>query len=263
MVSVNEVLKSILNRFESGDLPEAIAYSTFPALDIPLAGWSLLNRTLVYVAGTSDARGFRQWQAVNRRVRKGAKAIYILVPRIVHPGKDDVEENHVLTGFLAKPVFRLEDTEGDPVQYSTPTLPEFPFIAKAEEWSISVKAVSGNNNYYGYFSESGREIGLASREESVFYHELAHAACARLREKKEPREEWVEEIVAELTAAVLCNLVGKKSKYLGNHYRYIEHYARQAKLTPIQACLKTIREVEKVLELIMMKSESAEPPCPS
>ncbi len=29
---------------------------------------------------TEDARGFRQWEKVGRRVKKGAKAFYILAP---------------------------------------------------------------------------------------------------------------------------------------------------------------------------------------
>jgi hypothetical protein len=53
---VKSALEGILQRFESGDIPEAIAYSTFPLYDIPSARWSLLNRILMFIAGTSDAK---------------------------------------------------------------------------------------------------------------------------------------------------------------------------------------------------------------
>ena len=46
----------------------------------------------------------------------------------------------------------------------------------AQEWGISVKAIPGNYRYSGYFSQDRREIGLASKEETVFFHELAHYA---------------------------------------------------------------------------------------
>jgi len=67
---IKEVLKTILDCFESGNIPQAIAYSVFPIPDIPSSRWSLLNRTLMYIAGTMDARGWNQWKKVNRYVKK-------------------------------------------------------------------------------------------------------------------------------------------------------------------------------------------------
>ena len=57
--------------------------------------------------------------------------------------------------------------------------------------------------------------------------------------------------MAELSAAVLCQIVGKTSKFLGNSYQYIERYASQARLTPAQGCLKVLSDVESVLNLIL------------
>ena len=76
---VKKVLNSILRRFETGDIPEAIAYSMFPFPDVPSATWILLNRTLMFLHGTFDARGMHQWNKNNRFVKKGSKAFYILV----------------------------------------------------------------------------------------------------------------------------------------------------------------------------------------
>lgn len=209
----------------------------------------------MFLSGTADARGFRQWNDVNRYVKKGAKAIYILVPRIekrkIETDDGDDEEQEILRGFLAKPVFRVEDTEGDPLDYHHIKLPELPLIETAQEWGISVKAVPGNYRYYGYFSQARKEIGLASKDETVFFHELAHAAHFRIRGKTESRDNWKDEIIAELVAAVLCKMVGKSSRYLGNNYKYIQHYAEKQNLSPVKACLKVIRDVEMVLDLIL------------
>jgi len=57
---VKQVLNDILERFKSGDIPEAIALASYPALDIPSSQWSFLNRTIMFLAGTGDARGYRQ-----------------------------------------------------------------------------------------------------------------------------------------------------------------------------------------------------------
>ena len=53
-------------------------------------------------------------------------------------------------------------------------------------------------------------------------------------------QDWKQEIVAELSAAVLCHLVGKTSMYLGNNYKYVATYAKEANLTPVQGCLKVM-----------------------
>lgn len=249
---VKNVLNSILDRFKSGDITKAIAYSMFPIPDIPAAKWSLCNRTLMFFAGTSDGRGFAQWKRANRSVKKGSKAFYILAPRFARKENDDGEEETFLAGFLAVPVFRCEDTEGEPLDYQKIELPKLPLIEVAEEWGISVKAIPGNYRHYGYFRESNKEIALATKDEVVFFHELSHAAHAKVLGKLKKGQDWKQEIVAELSASVLCQMVGKDGdKYLGNAYQYIDSYAKKAKVTAISACFKVMGDVEKVLGEIL------------
>ena len=70
-----------------------------------------------YLSGTYDARGYNQWKEAERTVKKGAKALYILVP-MIYKVKDkpdaNEEESKQLKGFKAMPVFKVEDTEGGP-----------------------------------------------------------------------------------------------------------------------------------------------------
>lgn len=273
---VKQALEGILQRFETGDIPEVIAYTTFPVYDVPSARWSLLNRILMWLAGTADARGIRQWNKVGRKVKKGAKSFAILAPRLVSLEKkeDQVEEGadpeetvkeagiqeeplkeesiKVLAGFLAVPVFRVEDTEGEPLSYEKITLPELPLMEVARELGVSVRGIPFDTLYYGYFNQSSDEICLASEDEVVFFHELSHAAHRKvLGEKLKGGQDWKQEIVAELSAAVLCHLFGKDpSKYLGNNYRYISRYAEEAGLTPVQGCYRVVKDVEAVLGLI-------------
>jgi len=255
---VKLALQSIVDRFEAGDIPEVIAYSTFPIPEIPAAKWSLLNRTLMFIAGTRDARGFKQWQDVGRHVKKGSKAITILAPRFVKKDRESREdETMILAGFLTVSVFRVEDTEGDPLGYKEIQLPEFPLIEVAKSWGISVEAIPGNYRYFGYFSPGQNQISLATKEETVFFHELAHAAHEKVLGQLKRGQDWKQEIVAELSAAALCRLVGKGSKYLGNNYRYIERYAEEAKLTAVQGCLKVMKDVENVLNLILKEQPEA------
>lgn len=260
--SVQEVLRAIVARFEAGDIPEAIALSMFPIPNIPAAKWSLLNRTLMFLAGTQDARGYRQWQEAGRQVKKGAKAFLILAPRFRKKIEEEDEEGVILTGFLSVPVFRLEDTEGAPLDYEQLELPELPLLEVAQTWGISVKTIPGNYRYYGYFSQTRQEIALASREECIFFHELAHASHKKVLGQLKPGQDWKQEIVAELAAAVLCKMVGKTAEHLGNAYCYIARYAAQAKLGVAQACLRVMSETEQVLNLILKPAEALASPLP-
>jgi hypothetical protein len=153
---ITEALDSIVSCFESGDIPEAVAYSVVPVADIPSAQWSLLNRALMYIAGTMDARGFLQWKRAKRYVKKGARALYILVPRMVIREKEDGEEKEVLAGFLARPVCRMEDTEEELLVYQKIELPDLPLMERAQEWGISIKTIPANIDVMDIFQTNRR-----------------------------------------------------------------------------------------------------------
>ncbi|MCK4818353.1 antirestriction protein [bacterium] len=259
---VKQVLNTILDKFKSGDIPQAVAYSMFPISDIPSAKWSILNRILMFLAGTQDARGIRQWNKVNRYVKKGSKAFYILVPHIKKTeDKETGEEREVLVGFLARAVFRYEDTDGEPLDYKQIELPNLPLLERAEQWGIQIKAIPGDYRYKGYYLSSKKVIALATKEECVFFHELAHSAHERIKGDLKVGQDPIQEIVAELSAQALCRIVGKSAdKYLGNSYRYIEAYAERLNITPYTACLKVMSETEKVLNLILRGEGSIDLP---
>jgi len=249
---VKSVLNSILEKFQTGDIPEAIAYSMFPFPAVPSAKWSLLNRTLMFLSGSMDARGYRQWQHVNRYVKKGGKALYIIVPylKVI---KDELEERkYTLTGFGVKAVFRVEDTEGSDLEYENIELPDVPLMERAEEWGISVRAIPGNYQYFGYFSVDRKEIAIATNQECVFFHELSHCADYLLNGGLKKGQDPLQEIIAELSAQALAIIVGKSAEdTVGNSYRYIQKYADQLDISPHTACLKVMSQVEQVLNLIL------------
>ena len=249
--NVKQVLNQILERFRDGNIPEAVAYSLYPIPDIPSARWSLMNRTLMFLGGTSDARGYRQWQQVNRFVKKGGKALYILVP-FIKKVDDGGDEKQMLYGFGCKPVFAVENTEGEQLEYENIELPDLPLLDRAQEWGISVKAIPGSYRYQGFYSQDRKEIALATPEEKVFLHELSHAGHEKIKGKLLNGQDPLQEIIAELCAATLCKLVGKQlNDTFGNSYRYIERYAEKIKMSPHSACLKVMSETEKVLNLIL------------
>jgi len=261
---VKEVLNIIVEKFKSGEIPEAVAMASFPVHDIPSGKWSFTNRTLMFLAGTADARGLRQWNEVNRWVKKGTRAIYILVPCFRRERDDETgEEKEVLRYFKSTSVFKYEDTEGKEMDYKIIELPNLPLLDRAKEWAISVKAIPGNYRFSGYYSPERREIALATPEEKTFFHELAHAGHGRIKGGLRNGQDPLQEIVAELSAQALCRLVGKQTNdTTGNSFRYIERYAEKLKMAPHTACLKVLGETEKVLNLILNGEDQALRPSP-
>jgi len=245
---IKQTLASILDVFKSGQIPEAIAFAAFPPFNIPANKWSFLNHLILWINKTNDARGYRQWLEAKRHVKAGSKAIYILAPRFKKEKNGQGEDELKLTGFLGVPVFKAEDTEGEPLNYEK-AIPNFPLMDKAKEWGLNVKAVEGNGIYWGAYN--GRDIKLATPEECVFLHELSHHAHKLVKGELAPGQDWKQEIVAELSAEAIGRLVGRKTDTTGNSYRYIENYAKKANLNPITACLQVLSEVEQVLNLIL------------
>jgi hypothetical protein len=215
---------------------------------------------LTYISETNYARGIRQWNKVNRFVKKGSKAIYIIVPYFK---KEPVEEEEgkdgckILKGFMARAVFRYEDTDGEELDYKQIQMPELPFIEKAKEWGIKVEIIGGNNHCYGYYSPRREVIALASPEEKVFFHELAHASHKRIDKNFNELKMSAKEIIADFTAQVLCRIVGKKyEQNLGETYGYITKYASKMQMSAHSAGLKLISDVEKVLDNILGKEHA-------
>jgi len=256
---VNSVLKGIVETFKTGNIPEAVALASFPIPDTPSSSWSFLNRTIMYLSGTIDARGFRQWKEVDRWVKKGAKAIYILVPCFKKMTDEESGiESEVLLSFKASPVFRYEDTNGKELNFRQLEVPELPLIERASDWGINVKAIPGNYQYRGYYAPGKKLIAIATPEEKTFFHELSHAAHERIKGLLKKGQNPLQEIIAELSAQALCRIVGKREHdTTGNSYQYIKRYARKVRLSPSKACLKVLGETEKVLNLILKGNQSS------
>ncbi|MBI4487499.1 MAG: M48 family peptidase [Deltaproteobacteria bacterium] len=261
-----ESLQRILKSFEEGTVPEALAHTVIPTLDVPCNKWSLNNRLLTFLAGTSDARGIRQWNEVGRRIIAGKKAFYILGPIILKAkagvegkeGSED-EEGKLLRGFKAIPVFRLEDTEGTPLEYPPVEPPQPPPLAEvAEAWGIHVAYQAIESSRLGYYSPGKKQIVLCTHDEEVFFHELAHVAHEKVNGTLRPGQTWQQEIVAELTATTLMHLYGRAPND-GGAYRYIAGYAEKAGKDVYRACLSVIAEVEQCLDQILFTVQPLTP----
>ncbi|MBT4611766.1 MAG: hypothetical protein HOC05_17120 [Gemmatimonadetes bacterium] len=256
-----DVLQQLLSAFEQGTVPTALARTCIPPINVPCHQWSFNNQLLVFLSETNDARGIRQWKNTGRWPKKGSKAIYILGPMTIKKTEEndrgEAEEQFIITGFKAIPVFRVEDTTGKdldypPIQPSSPP----PLVNVAEDWGVNVRYAPSKADYYGYFAPTSKEIVLCTHDEDVFFHELAHAAHERINGKLQSGQQWDQEIVAELSAATLMHLYGRQPQD-GRAYQYINAYAQRAGKDTHKACLSVLDQVQQVLNLIIQRQEQA------
>ncbi len=259
---IQEALESVLAMFRTGELPQRIAQTVIhkKTSDIPSAAWSLGNQLIMLAAGTTDARGYRQWQEVGRQVRKGARALYILAPITATITEEDPETREerkrtIVRGFRDIPVFRYEDTDGDPLQsptYDPPTLPPLYHVAQRFASRITYVPFVGQA-WRGEYRIGSREIRLATHDERTFFHELGHAAHATFRQLHGGQHPD-QEIVAETVSAVLCHLYGFDG-YLYHGMSYIQGYAGG---DAVRGIMRVLADVERTLDLILTAAEGEE-----
>jgi len=264
-----DVAQKVIQAFEQPEcLPKALA----PILikrkdDVPCRRWSWHNQLLVALCGTVDARGIRQWRSVGRSIKKGCHAAWILAPltKTITEETDNGEKRpkHILYGFKSIPVFRIEDTDGEPLPATDDKydawVQELPLMEVAQAWNINVGTYTqgGSQNtlgYYKYGSAGQKAIMLGVENMSTWVHELVHAADHKLDNRKQER--WCKEIVAELGSAVLLECLGMTHDAdIGGAYEYIRHYATAAKKPVVKACIEVLDRVCNCVSLILDTAE--------
>lgn len=245
--------------FESGKLPPAVARTMIrrQADDVrPSDKWSLGNRLLMAINDTFDARGFKQWKEIKRNVKRGAKAFHILAPNTVkkkvwvkdsETGEEEESERMMITGFRFIPVFRVEDTEGEPLpEYAPPAPP--PLFDVAAEMGIEVKYTPGDGSCYGSFQPGRNRINLYTHDIKTYFHELAHAVHNTIRPLVGGQVP-AQEIVAETVACTLCEVYGYTG-YSWHGWQYIQSYAGGEPRQALKHVMKVLADVEEVLERI-------------
>ena len=263
---IQEASQKLIDMFARQDFPPALSRTIINRMQEdgkPSDKWSITNQIIMMLSGTDDARGFRQWQQAKRSVKKGARAIYIFAPiitkitekRIDHnTGYVITEDKSVLCGFKLVPVFRHEDTEGEPLNipdYSPPVLPPLTNVAEFLGCTVSYKPF--NHYAFGSFNPYG-EISLYSHDVNVFFHELAHLAHHKIKGLK-PGQVGEQELVAEMSSCILCELYGYKG-YQYQGWEYMQHYGGGDPVKTIQNIGALLNEVELVVNFILKVEES-------
>lgn len=241
----------IVKKFQTGDLSPIVKVARLQiSKDIPAANWSFSNQVIAFAQTDSiDCRGYRQWQKVGRQVQKGSKAAYIIYPKKVKAKDEDGKPVYICIGFGATAVFPrhtttvIEGQEDLDINYEPTQLP--PLYDVAIKLGIQVEWIPLPPDRLGDATTDGSKIRMATHDQSTFFHELAHAAHARIDGKLKNIQDAEQETVAELTATVLMQLYGIRD-HTGNAWKYISAYNTD----PLKAILKAISKVGQVIELL-------------
>lgn len=236
--------------------------------DVPCRRWSWHNQLLCEMAGTRDARSYEQWHAIERFVKRGSKAFWILAPWVTALDENMDEgakpERGIVHGFRSVPVFRVEDTDGPPLNTESQCdrpMGSLALRSVAESWGIDVEthfyASSHPLEFFGT-GAMGSAVMSGADNLSAWIQELVQAAGHRLFPQSDSG--WDKDIVAELGSAVLLEYIGQNREAdLRNPYEYIRRHASQNQVPMVKGCIRILDRVCGCVKLIL---DTAEQSCP-
>jgi hypothetical protein len=235
------------------------------ALDIPgnvgntyrrLYDYSMGNLAFLLAQGVTPqpVASYDRWKQVDRHVKRGAKARYILRPITVKL-KDELDDEgnpkSLQTFKAVKSVFPLEDTEGEPL----PPPLELPIWSQERcLGNMAIKLVEFANFYgnaQGYSAVGEIAINpIAVRPEATLFHELGHHACKHLERSIEEygMHRGVFEFEAEGTAHLVMKELDRLTPEVANKQRgYMQSWTKGA-VKPSNASVRTIfKATDKIL----------------
>ena len=164
--------------------------------------------------GATRVAGFNAWRKLNRFVRKGEKAIWVLAP-MIYKNAEDGETDRVIRGFKFVPVFDIAQTDGEELPSICNRLDgddpkglyaQLLIVARSIGFTVEDHEFNGSAN--GDCCHADRRIRVETtntpaQRVKTLAHELAHAL---LHESHDNRA--LAELEAESTAFVVCQVLG-------------------------------------------------------
>lgn len=257
------ILDKLIESFEKPEkLEDAIIKTFLEPLDVPQAKYSRLNRILLFIQGSQDARGNAVWRNLKRFPLDWSKQVFIRLPKTMTIKDKENEENDktITTGFILKGLYTYENTYGAKIpeyeKLKPLSLP--PLIDVAEKWNIPVKYLHvGETNAFGNFNPSTNKINLSTHDSETFFHELGHAADQKINGNLKGGQDPQQEATAQLVAGVLSQMYGKR---MDKHtYEYILMYSKDDPKKAMNLISKVLVNVTKILELILETTNYSKP----
>lgn len=256
-------LEGLLDKATPSDYWEAYAQKIFRTPDdAPCRKWSVSNFLLMRQQRSGDARGFNQWKAVNRNVKKGAKAIYILAPIMIKIEKENKETGEkedlcLNRGFRLLPVFSYADTEGEPLP-GAPDISGWNVTRLCEALGVEVSVTPSANGEAGAYDPNTKKIRISIDNPQTLAHELSHYLDHTLNLTPVGRLNYdyaLGELVAEGSAYAMAEALGFKpseDKTAG----YLKSWGSKDGKDAKEMFKKALPRIEAILEFVKKTLDS-------
>lgn len=250
--NAGQILDNLVKSFENPQfLQDAVIKTFLDPLDAPQNAYSRMNRILLAIQGSYDARGNAAWRKLNKFPMNWSKQVFIMMPKTIKiHDKENEEEKTITTGFFFKGLYDVENTYGgSKVEYVKNAPKELPPLHDvAEKWNIKIE-YKVDPRGYGCYIPAKNTIQLGTANKCTFWHELAHAAHKKIDGQLKAGQDPQQEAIAQLSAGVLAQMYGEKMDLYT--YEYIKHYAKDDPKKAMQLISKVLNKTGQVLELIL------------
>lgn len=191
---------------------------------------------------------FKGWQKLGRNVKKGEKAIALLMP-VTITDKDDADKKRVI--FVSKRNwFGLSQTQG--AEYVAPSVPNFDLVQALSTLQITQESFQyTNGNFQGYAKPADKVIAISPLAVDAFktsIHEIAHCLLHDSESMHDagtlPSD--VKEVEAELTAYLVKSVLGLTAN-LEYSRGYIQRWMQDAEQEKVRFS-KVFGAVDKILK---------------
>jgi antirestriction protein ArdC len=237
------------------------AYSVFHNYSVgnQLLAWS---QCLARGVELSPIATYKKWKTLGRQVKRGEKAIHLVMPVTINK-KDDAGEKtgDVFQFFMLKNNwFLLSQTEGDDFANEVYTAAWAKDLALPALNITEVTFTQANGNCQGY--ATGRNIAInpvAALPHKTRFHELAHVVLGHTLEhtmtdsEHTPRD--TREVEAESVAYILCSILGLPG--LEESRGYIQNWLAGGEITD-KSAQRIFGAAEKILKAGQAAAADAE-----
>jgi antirestriction protein ArdC len=216
MKDTKQIITDLLIKVKSLD---AETYKDF-LNRFPFHHYSFYNSLIIAFSGGSQVAGFHTWVKMNRHVRKGEKAIYILAPKMYYSTKKtesgEDKKEQFLSGFIAVPVFDIAQTEGQAIEkgMTTGIKTDFSIDKMAEYFKLSVRYTPLEIASGGYIQDNNITLNnnLSEMEnKGTFIHELSHYLMGHTT-ASDSKTRDIKEQEAETLTFLICRKYGVERK---------------------------------------------------
>jgi len=225
------------------------AYSAFHSYSVgnQLLAWSQCVGRKIPLGPIAT---YKKWSELGRQVRKGEKAIALVMPITIKREKESGDPDIFQTFALKNNWFVLSQTDG--AEYANePVIPEWDKSLALSVLDISeVPFALSDGNCQGY--ASGRTIAInpvAALPHKTRFHELAHIVLGHTEEsamhdsERTPRD--IREVEAESVAFICCALLGLPG--LAESRGYVQAWARDTAISD-KTAQRIFGAAEKILK---------------